>query len=92
MATNLHPAIPRDRASIMRRMTRYAIECVIDGHATVIGFTARPSRRALLEAARAQSDAILPFVTETDTCAYQNRVLTLGARVVLRFGETERRS
>ncbi len=90
--TDLHTATARDKHTIVNRMTRYAIECRIDGRVTVIGFTARPSRMALILAAREQKDAILPFLTEQDTCTYRAGVLTLGERVSLRCGATERQS
>ena len=88
--TTLTAALPRDRRTIVNRATRYAVECIIDGRCTVIGYAVHTSRASLLKAARNQADAIMPFLTESDTCHYRNGVLTLGARVILRFGETER--
>lgn len=88
----LTPATPRARGTIINRATCYAIECVIDGAPVVIGFSGRRSRAALLDAASAQSDAILPCIGDDERATYRAGVLTLGARVILRFGETERRS
>ena len=90
--TTLTPATPRDRATIMRYATRYAVVCTLDGHQTTIGFSGRLSKHTLLTFARSHADAILPFVTEQDRCSYRARVLTLGPRVTLSFGDTERRA
>lgn len=90
--TSLTPAIPRDPQTILRRGTRYAIVCTIDGHATTIGYTNRPSARTLLQAAQRQSDAILPYLAEADMTSYTRGCLRLGPRVTLTVGDTERRT
>ena len=92
MTTTLTASAPRARHTIVNRMTRYAIECRIDGIVTIIGYTLRASKMSLLRAAREQAAAILPFITETDKCTYRAGVLTLGTRVNLRCGDTERRT
>jgi hypothetical protein len=90
MANTITAVTPRNPNTIIGRMTRYAIECVIDGQSNVIGYTARPSKHSLLAAARTQAEAILPFLAEDDRCSYRAGVLTLGSRVTLRIGQTER--
>lgn len=86
-------ATPRPRHTITNRMTRYAVEVVIDGQATTIGFTERVSKMSLLMMAREQKDAILPFLTETDACTYRRGEFRLGRRVIIRATtRTERQS
>ena len=90
--TPLTSVQPRDRSTIVRRMTRYEILCTIDGTTTTIGFTGRPSKHSLLDAARHQQAAILPYLTDSDTCHYRRGRLVLGTRVILSVGQTERQS
>ena|SRR5687768_5370718 len=90
MAITLTAVAPRNPHTIIGRMTRYAIECVIDGQVSIIGYTSRMSKHTLIAAAREQADAILPFLTDDDRCSYRAGVFVLGPRVTLRFGATER--
>ena len=88
----LQPSTPRERLTIVGRLTRYAIRCTIDGVSTTISFTGRPNKFTLLRAAQDQRDAILPYLTDADKCHYTRGRLVLGARVVISVGSTERQS